>query len=175
MGDPALSRGRRRSCVIIGAVGMAAVWLVTGCTAVGMARRALREPGAKLMSLPDEVAADYACTSRRLPYFVFERQEVNPDRVSAGAEFNHRFVYALCPRKATEVIEGTLRTRIRYRDRIIAQDKDEGFSLQPGRWAVDSFVRLPDDAGIGIYSLELEFKSRRVKFRHEATFGVDAR
>ncbi len=179
MGDPALrpaaprpaGRSSRRTA---GAALLACLWLVTGCITVGLARRALREPGAKLMSLPDDVAHQYECGSRRLPYFVFERQEVNPSRIAAGEEFNHRFVYALCPRKATQVVEGTLRTRIRYKDRVIAQDKAE-FELLPGRWAVDSFVRLPDDAAVGIYSLELEFTSRPVEFRHEATFGVRAR
>ncbi len=174
MGDPALRPAALASRRAAGAALLACLWLVTGCTTVGWARRALREPGLKLMALPDDVAAQYECGSRRLPYFVFERQEVNPSRVAAGEEFNHRFVYALCPRNATEVVEGTLRTRIRYKDRVIAQDKEE-FELQPGRWAVDSFVRLPDDAGVGIYSLELDFTSRRVKFKREATFGVDAR
>ena len=187
MGDPALrppssgsgqgrgreqGRGRRRA---IGAALLACVWLGAGCTAVGIARRALREPGATLLTLPDDVADKYECSSRRLPYFVFEKQEVNPKRVYAGDEFNHRFVYALCPRRATEVVTGTLRTRIRYKDRVIVQDEDEEFELQPGRWAVDSFVRLPDAASVGVYAIELEFTSRRVKFEHEATFGVDAR
>ena len=181
MGDPTLRplvrcrerHGAGRRAVF--AALLVCLWLFTGCTTLGMARRALREPGTKLVSLPDAVAAEYECPSRRLPYFVFEKQEVNPSRMVAGEEFNHRFVYALCPRRATEVVTGTLRTRIRYKDRVIVQDKDEDFELQPGRWAVDSFVRLPDSAKVGIYSLELEFTSRRVKFKHEATFGVDAR
>ncbi len=170
MAHPPLIRTRRATTAL-------ALLLVAtlGCTAVGMARRALREPGQKLITLPDEVAADYSCESRRLPYFVFEKQEVNPNRVKPGDEFNHRFVYALCPREATEVTGGTLRTRIRYKGKVLLQDRDEAFELQPGRWAVDSFIRLPDDAKPGVYALEIEFTSRRVRFDHSATFGVDAR
>lgn len=174
MGDPALRRSRAARVARPLALLALVLSLGAGCTAVGMAKRALREPGPKLLSLPDDVIDEYECESRRLPYFVFEKQEVNPPRVHPGEEFNHRFVYALCPRRPTEVVKGTLRTRIRYKDRAILQDKEE-FELQPGRWAIDSFVRLPDGAKPGIYSLELEFDSRRVDFSNEATFGVDAR
>ena len=174
MGHSPLARDRGRTATV---AAMAVVFLVvsTGCIAVGLARRALRTPGSTMIALPDEVAARYACESRRLPYFVFEKQEVNPDRVHPGDEFNHRFVYALCPREATVTTRGVLRTRIRYKGRVLLQDKDDAFELQPGRWAVDSFIRLPDDARPGVYALELEFTSRRIRFEHSATFGVDAR
>ncbi len=172
MGDPALAAKKDHGAAV--AALLVLLVLLPGCNTLGMARRTFREPGPKLIDLPAKVALQHDCATRRLPYFVFEGQEVNPDRLIAGEEFNHRFVYALCPRKATEVVKGSLRTRIRYKDRIIVQDKDDGFELQPGRWAVDSFIRLPDDATLGIYSIEIDFKGRHVKFRHEATFGVDA-
>ena len=169
MGHPPLNRARGR------AFGLALLLaFATGCTALGEARRLLREPGQKLLDLPDVVAQDYQCATRQLPFLEMEGQEINPDRVRPGAEFNHRFVYALCPRRATEVVTGTLRTRIRFRGRVIGQDREERFEVRPGRWAVDSFIRLPESAQEGIYALELEFDSRSVDFEQTATFGVDA-
>jgi len=144
-----------------------------GCTTVGQLKRAMREPGEQLIALPDDVASRYECESRRLPYFVLERNEINPARLEPGAEFNHRLVYALCPSEPTAVVVGNLRTRIRYKGRVIVDDRGQRFEIKPGRWAVDAFVRLPDDASPGIYSVEVGFESPRVAFRESATFGIE--
>ena len=145
-----------------------------GCAGpMGQLRRAIREPGEKLVALPDEVAIDYACETRHLPFVTIERNEINPQQLRPGAEFNHRLIYALCPVRATRVVEGTLRTRIRFKDRVIVQDQVEDFELKPGRWVVDAFVRLPEKAEPGVYALELEFVGPRVELAESLTFGVD--
>lgn len=146
-----------------------------GCShTLGQIRRAVREPGEKLVALPEDVSRDYECEARHLPYFQLERHELNPMRLEAGAEFNHRMVYSLCPAKPTEVVSGTLTTRIRFKGRVIVSDRVRGFELKPGRWIVDAFVRLPDDAEMGIYALEVVFQSRSVKMDERITFGVEA-
>ena len=71
MGHPPLKSHRRAL-----AAALALLFLATGCTAVGQARRLLREPGQKLIDLPENVAVDYQCASRRLPYLAIEDQEV---------------------------------------------------------------------------------------------------
>jgi hypothetical protein len=153
---------------------LAALLLVSGCAhTLGELRRALREPGEKLVDLPDDVSHEYRCEERHLPFFALERHELNPLRVQAGAEFNHRIVYALCPARPTEVVRGTLVTRIRFKGRVIVREELDRFELKPGRWIVDAFVRLPDSAEVGIYALEVLFESRAVRLEERITFGVD--
>jgi len=150
--------------------------LLPGCAGtLGKLRRAWRTPGEKLAALPDEVGRQYDCEHNRLPFFTLERNEINPNRVEAGAEFNHRMVYALCPRRATEVVTGTFTTQILFRGRILVRDRIPDFELKPGRWVLDSFVRLPEDAETGIYALEIRFRSAKVHLDKSLVFGVEAR
>ncbi|MDX1649522.1 MAG: hypothetical protein R3263_06680 [Myxococcota bacterium] len=155
------------------AAGLALV-LATGCAqTLGQVRRALREPGEQLVALPDDVSEEYECAARNLPFFSLERHELNPLRLHAGDEFNHRMVYALCPARPTEVVRGSLTTRIRFKGRVIARERLEPFELKPGRWIVDAFVRLPEDAEAGIYALEVVFEGGSVRVDERITFGVE--
>lgn len=158
------------------ALALAGVLLLAGGCAntLGKLRRAIREPGEKLVALPDDVSDEYECAERRLPFFALERHELNPLRLRAGAEFNHRMVYALCPAHPTEVVSGTLVTRIRFKGRVIVRERLANFELKPGRWIVDAFVRLPDDAEVGVYALEVVFEGGPVRMNERITFGVEA-
>ena len=149
--------------------------LVFGCaTTVGKFRRAVREPGEKLADMPGKVAKQYACAEKKhKPFFELERNEINPNRLTPGSKFNHRIVYAMCPRHATEVVEGTLHTRIRFKGRVIVDDKVDHFEIKPGRWVVDSFVRLPKAAEPGIYALEMRFQSASIRLNERLNFGVE--
>lgn len=164
----------------MGVRGRAALALVLavalGCqtTLVGKLRKSFREPGQRLVELPAEVAEEYECGGRELPYFELERLELVPLRLAAGGEFNHRMVYALCPSAPTQVVRGTLETRIRFKGEPIVSERIEGFEIKPGRWVVDAFIQLPKDAEEGVYALELDFESREVDFEERLTFGVDA-
>jgi hypothetical protein len=154
---------------------LGALLLASGCAqTLGTLRRALREPGEKLVALPDDVSREYECTGRHLPFFALERHELNPLRLEAGAEFNHRMVYALCPARPTEVVSGTLTTRIRFKGRVIVRERLDAFELKPGRWIVDAFVRLPESAEAGIYALEVIFDGGEVHLDERITFGVEA-
>ena len=149
---------------------------VVGCAPsqwVGNARRVLREPGEHLVDLPQQIAEEYDCNTRPLPHFQLERNEVNPVRVRAGAEFNHRIVYALCPTAPTVVVPGALTTRIVFKGRDLVVDRIPDFEIKPGRWIVDAFVRLPESAETGVYALEIAFQSDSVRFDGSVTFGVE--
>jgi hypothetical protein len=149
---------------------------LSGCAStqwVGKARRAMRQPGERLLALPDQVASDYDCTERALPYFELERNEINPTRIQPGSELNHRIVYALCPRHTTEVVTGTLTTRVRFKGEVMLHHRNPGFEFKPGRWSVDTFVRLPESAESGIYALEIQFQRGGIRLEESLTFGVD--
>jgi len=152
------------------------VLLLAGCAPsqlLGSARRALRDPGERLLALPQEIADEYDCATRTLPHFQLERNEVNPLRVRAGAEFNHRLVYALCPTAPTAVVPGKFTTRIVFKGRDLVVQSIPNFEIKPGRWIVDAFVRLPENAETGVYALEIGFSSKSIQFDESVTFGVE--
>ncbi len=151
--------------------------LVSGCATthwLGVARRAVREPGQRLLDLPEPVAQKYGCGKRKLPHFELEQNEINPNRIHPGGQINHRIVYALCPRRPTEVVTGTLVTRVRFKGRIVLRDRIPDFELKPGRWSVDAFLRLPESAESGVYALEIHFERDHIRFDESLTFGVDS-
>lgn len=150
------------------------ILLSTGCAQVlGNMRRAWRQPGERLVDLPDRVAQQYACDERTLPFFLLESHELNPVRVRPGTEFNHHLEYILCPASPTEVVTGRLTTRIRYRGKSQVIEEIPRYELKPGRWVVDAFILLPEDAEAGVYALELVFDSKSIRFKKSITFGVE--
>jgi hypothetical protein len=155
--------------LLIGVLGCATpIWL-------GKIRRAVREPGQELVDLPGKVERQYDCEEKKLPFFRLERNELNPLRVHPGGELNHRMVYAMCPQHPTEVIEGVLVTQIRFKGRPIVSETLDKFEIQPGRWIIDAFITLPENAEMGVYALELRFKSEtsEIEIDEGITFGVD--
>jgi hypothetical protein len=157
------------SALLVGALGCATpVW-------VGKIRRAVREPGQELVDLPTKIERQYDCDEKKLPFFQLEKNELNPIRVHPGEEFNHRMVYAMCPENPTDVIEGILVTRIHFKGKPIVSETLNPFEIKPGRWIIDAFIALPENAEVGVYALELRFTSKtsEIEIREGITFGVD--
>ncbi len=130
-----------------------------------------REPGPKLMTFPGEVADEYTCSKRNLPFFKIEETVLTPHKIKPGNKLNHRFIYVMCPSRASGVIPGTLYTRIRFRGETIYTNVTN-HELQPGRWAVDATIRLPKSAASGIYAIEARFQSKRGGFNAKSDFLV---
>jgi len=147
---------------------------LVACLAVGCVQMQLkmREPGEFNRGFPDEVADEYHCAKRPLPFLAVEEDELLPERLSPGDEFNHRLQYVLCPVDDTQVVSGTLHTRILYKGKPILTESIQR-DLQPGRWVVDSFITLPNDAKPGVYALQTEFTSKKGGFDTRATFLVE--
>lgn len=139
------------------AVALGALALATACTQVQALRASLRDPGESNLDLPEAVADEYHCDKRPLPFVQVEEYQVLPDRVKPGGELSHRLEYVMCPRHRTEVIPGTLTTRVLFRGRVIVTDAVR-YELKPGRWRKDQSIELPGAAVPGVYSLDLEFE-----------------
>jgi hypothetical protein len=151
-------------------------FLLVGCASLRWSViKSFRDPGEELRSFPEEVWKEYDCEDQRRPFFIMEDNELVPPRVKPAREFNHRMVYALCPVNPTEVVSGTLSTRIRFKGRPIVRDTVAPYELRPGRWVVDAFVSLPDDAEPGIYAYEIQFDGAGVDFDERLTFVVESR
>ncbi len=170
MGHSSLTRALR--------LGLAAFVLldVMACASssplVGQVRRSLRNPGEHNSALPEEVWKKHDCGKKDLPYLHFESLEVAPERLKPGEEFNHRWVYSLCPETPTSVVEGTLETRIYFKGEPIVSEANNHFELKPGRWVIDTFVQVPPQAQAGVYSIEIAFQSKPTRFRKRRSFAV---
>ncbi len=155
---------------LIAALAMA---LLAGCaTTRWTVLKQFRHPGEFLQALPDEVWAEYDCASQKRPFLVIERNELSLVRVSPGKDFGHRMVYVMCPAQPTEVVEGELSTRIRFKGSPIAHQMESQYEIKPGRWVIDAIVHLPEQAEPGVYAYELEFDSKTLEFHKSLTFVV---
>ena len=140
-----------------------------GCAAI---QKSLREPGEKLKSFPDAVWEEYDCDTQKRPFLVVEKSDLVPNRLKPGGEFAHRLVYSMCPQHSTEVVRGRLQMSIRFKGALIVRDADFSYEIKPGRWVVDSFIALPENAEPGVYAYEVEFDSSQVDFEKSSTFVV---
>ena len=134
--------------------------------------KAFREEGAVNLSFPEEVWKEYDCDNQKRPFFIIEANELVPPRVEAGKDFNHRLVYVMCPANPTEVASGLLATRIRFKGDVIVDARDARYEIKPGRWVVDAFVEIPEDAEPGVYAYEVDFSSEDLAFSKSLTFLV---
>jgi len=166
MGDPKIDRGRRAGA---GATLLAIALALSACTTIQMK---LRKPGVQHAAFAHEVEVEHKCSSRSLPYFTIETNEIMPDHVKPGAELNHRLIYVLCPSVPTEVIEGTLVTRILHRAKAVTTD-EISFDLEEGRWIIDTFIALPENAPPGAYALDLRFSSAKGNLTGSVPFVIE--
>ena len=75
----------------------------------------VRDPGESLETFPEGVWEEYDCENQKRPFFIVEKNELMPEKVVPGGDFGHRLVYVMCPKHPTEVVQGTLSTRIRFK------------------------------------------------------------
>lgn len=168
MGHPSLAR---RAQLLLAA-------LLLDCLAcsssplVGQVRRSIRNPGEHNSALPEVVWKKYECGKRELPFVYLESLELSPERLGPGEEFNHRWVYSLCPVTPTAVVPGLLETRIYFKGEPIVSEANDRFELKPGRWVIDTFVQVPPEAQPGVYSIEIAFRSNEARFRKRRSFAV---
>jgi hypothetical protein len=157
-------------------IALLAMALCLGCaTAQWSVVKHFRSPGAKLEAFPEVVWKEYDCDNQKKPFFITEKNDLLPEKVAAGADFGHRFVYVMCPEHSTEVVQGELSRRIRYKGAVIEEKTDPIYEIKPGRWVVDAIVHLPEQAESGIYAYEFEFDSDPLTFKKSLTFVVVAR
>ncbi len=157
-------------------IALIALTLCVGCaTARWSVVKLFRDPGESLETFPEIVWEEYDCENQNRPFFIVEKNELMPEKVVAGGDFGHRFVYVMCPKLPTEVVQGTLSTRIRFKGSTIVQQTEPHYEIKPGRWMVDTTVHLPEQAEPGIYAYEFEFDSGPLAFEKSLTFVVVAR
>jgi hypothetical protein len=138
--------------------------LCLGCASV--------RPGTALKTFPEVVWEEYDCENQKRPFFVIEKNELLPEKVAVGSDFDHRLVYVLCPEHSTEVVQGSLSRRIRLNGMPIVEKTELVYEIKPGRWVMNTTVYLPEQAELGIYVYEVDFNSLSVRFEKSLTFIV---
>lgn len=130
----------------------------------------LPQPGEKYVIRPQDPAFQSLCAGASSSrYLTVNEVSVEPVRIKAGRELNHRFVYTLCSRSS---ITGRLTTTISQGGSVILSDPVDGYSLAPGQWAVDARITVPPDAPPGAYTLSMSFAGGGASFSGSADFTV---
>jgi hypothetical protein len=131
-----------------------------------------REAGEELITDPARVWRKLRCDNRPLPYLQIDDNEVIPLRLTAGEKINHHLVYSLCPAKPSEVVSARLSRSILYKGDIIFNDVIDNYELKPGRWSVDAFVKVAEQAQPGVYSLQLTLSNGNLDIAVDTGFVV---
>lgn len=137
--------------------------------AISQIQKSMRKPGEKIIEGPSEVWLAYKCNEKNRPFTILEKNELIPLKIKPGDELNHHFVYAMCPLRPTEVVQGQLFRNILFKGSVILSDKTN-FEMKPGRWQVDAFITVPSDVETGIYALEAVFESQNSNMRKYEVF-----
>ncbi len=121
---------------------------------------------------PKTVWKNAVCADRDLPHFSVEQYQVIPVSVQPGGSFSQRLIYSLCTNIRGDEILGNLYTRIYFRGSPIIIDTDSNYAMKPGKWRIDRIIDIPPGATPGVYSLEMEFVSPKLKFKEQDNFVV---
>jgi hypothetical protein len=156
--------------------------ILSGCATLKDVIPLWQTHGIKQLDEPETVWKEYNCQDENLPLVKIESNELSPARLKPKKkmECNHRFTYGLCSEIQSRIIFGQLHTRIYHRGKMIIDDVAENYSLQPGRWRVDTLIVVPKHAEPGVYTLETEFvapdsefSGRPAEFKINNTFIVE--
>ena len=141
-------------------------------TSSGMQPSAPTSPGVKLIEDEPAVWSEYKCDNKKLPFIVFERDEILPSVVKPAQEFTYHFIYAVCTLPSQKTIKGNLNRRLHYKGQVIYQDIKKDFELNSGKWDVTSFIKVPPNVRAGTYNFELTFSSPIVTITRSTVFTV---
>jgi len=137
---------------------------------------ALHKPGERNKDFPEKVAKQYHCDQRPLPFVAIEKSDLIPNTLKPGGQFHHRLVYVMCPAKSTDVVAGTLHTRVLFEGLVIDREKSP-FKFKPGRWEIVNLFDVQEQAQPGVYSFAIEFEESAAKdarrFEKNSTFIVE--
>ena len=136
------------------------------------ATMSFRKPGETLTTHPDDIMSEPQCETGSLPVLKIEENEVVPLEAGPGEEINHHMIYAMCPDKPSGVLSGALVRRVYFKGSVIFEDVSKEFDFKPGRWTIDAFIGIPDEAQSGVYSLEVEFLGPERGFKQIKNFIV---
>jgi hypothetical protein len=136
--------------------------------------KAMRTPGEIMEKNPEETSQDYfeACKDLN-PNMVQLSADVIPRRVMEGREVNHRIRFAIC-RSKVKPVEGEIIRKVYFGSTAVFQDRTR-YEFKQGTWVIDAFIKVPVNAGIGVYEVDTVVSYRGKSTRIRNTFEVKLR
>jgi len=131
-----------------------------------------RTPGERMILPPKTVWGKASCEEHDIAHLVVEQYQVIPVLVRPGSSFSQRLIYSLCTNERGDEILGKLYTRIYFRGESIITDIDSNYAMKPGKWRIDRIIDIPQKATPGVYSIEMEFISSKLRFKEQENFIV---
>jgi len=133
--------------------------------------KGMRSPGETMEKNPDETSQTYfeECKNRR-PNMAFLEAEVIPHRTVDGQEVNHRIRYAIC-RSSEGPSNGEIIRKVYYKGAAVFQDSAR-YEFKQGTWVIDAFIKVPLNAGLGVYEVDTIISYKKTSRRIRNSFTV---
>jgi hypothetical protein len=131
----------------------------------------MRTPGEVMDKTPEETSQTYLESCKDLkPNMVHLAADVIPHRVMEGREVNHRIAYAIC-RSKEKPVEGEIIRKVYFGGTAVFQDRTK-YEFKQGAWFIDAFIKVPPNAGLGVYEVDTIVSYRGKSTRIRKTFEV---
>lgn len=113
------------------------------------------------------------CGSRKLPYLRLDQTEVVPKTIKPGASIRYRLSYTACISQQSPYIPGRLVTKILFKGKAEDIRSDDNYSIETGKWVVDTHIAVPKDANTGAYVLEATLSTKERRLQDYVSFNVE--
>lgn len=113
------------------------------------------------------------CGSRKLPYLRLDQTEVVPKTIKPGASIRYRLSYTACISQQNPYIPGRLVTKILFKGKAEDIRSDDNYSIETGKWIVDTHIAVPKDANTGAYVLEATLSTKEIRLQDYVSFNVE--
>ena len=116
-----------------------------------------REPGDKMVRTLEKTKEKYACALYSKRMLKLEEVQVLPEIVTHGKEINQRIQYAFCPFTPSETLKGSITRTVLFKGSEVFRDTT-AYEFKPGTWTVDVFIGIPEEAGGGVYTVNVALR-----------------
>jgi len=130
-----------------------------------------REPGDKMVRTLEKTQEKYACAFYSKRMLKLEEVQVLPERVTHGQEINQRLQYAFCPFTPLETLQGSITRAVLFKGSEVFRDTT-AYEFKPGTWTVDVFIGIPQEAGSGVYTVNVALRYANETLEESHTFIV---
>jgi hypothetical protein len=136
--------------------------------------KSIRSPGEVMEKTPEETSQVYfnSCKDMK-PNMALLEADVIPSRVSQGKEISHRMRYAICY-SGTPSGVGEIIRKVYHKETAVFQDRTR-YEFKQGTWVIDAFIRVPVNAGAGVYEVDTVVSYRGKSTRIRSTFEIKER
>jgi hypothetical protein len=116
-----------------------------------------RETGDKMVRTLEKTTEKYACVLYSKRMLKLEEVQVLPETVTHGKEINQRIQYAFCPFTPSETLQGSITRTVLFKGSEVFRDTT-AYEFKPGTWTVDVFIGIPEEAGGGVYTVNVALR-----------------